>query len=270
MRNKAATCDGLFLFDVERIAEIDGTVVGMIPLYRSDPYLKSCDTVVDRVLSQPDANIVFCREALFMEGGGQPRDYGSLCIEGRDFPLLGIVKEKGNTGYAIASTATVLKGQAVRCNLDWERRYRTMRLHSAQHGFAGALRCVRESILTGGMQIAEDALSCTVLYPTGSGLTDSDLAQGQQRLAQEISQNRSIHSDSVESEAEAIKKYAQLYRPTIASGSLKGKVRLIVIDQLDANACGGTHVRSLGEVGAVQVTSVREDERGKSVTIALG
>jgi Ser-tRNA(Ala) deacylase AlaX len=241
----------------------------MIPLYRSDPYLKSCETVIDRVLSRPEAQIVFCREALFMEGGGQPRDHGSLCIEGRDFPLLGLVKEKGNTGYAISSDATVVKGQSVRCDLDWERRYRTMRLHSAQHAFAGALRCVRQSILTGGMQIAEDAMSCTVLYPTDSALTDSDLAQGQLRLTQEISENRSILSDSVDSEADAIKKYAQLYRPTIASGSLKGKIRLILIDELDANACGGTHVRRLGEVGTVRLTSVREDERGKLVTIAL-
>ncbi|MBX7143389.1 MAG: alanyl-tRNA editing protein [Oligoflexia bacterium] len=239
----------------------------MIPLYRSDPYLRECDTIVDRVLSTPEATIVFCREALFVEGGGQPMDFGSLQVDGQDYPLLKIVKEKGNTGYAIAPQAPISKGQKVHCVLDWQRRKGIMRLHSAQHALAGTLRLVRATILTGGMQIAKDATSCTVLYPTTSSLAEQEINQALSALSQIIKEDRKIYSESVESEEEAIKKFGELYRPTVASGSLKGKVRLIVIDRLDANACGGTHVKSLAEVGAVSIASIRDDTAGRHVTL---
>lgn len=241
----------------------------MIPLYRTDPYLTTCTTVIDRVLSVPEGTAVFCREALFLEGGGQPMDHGSVVADGNEYPLLKIIKEKGNTGYVLPANAQISKGQTVECKLDWQRRLRTMRLHSAQHALAGCLRAIRASILTGGMKIADDVASCSVLYPGTSALSDAELSEALRLLVREIEKDCVIRAESVESEAEAIKRYGTLYRPTVASGNLKGKVRLIVIDGLDANACGGTHVRSLGEVKAAEILAVNETEQGRVVQFAV-
>lgn len=196
-------------------------------------------------------------------------DHGYVVADGNEYPLLKIIKEKGNTGYVLSSNAQITKGQDVECRLDWNRRYRTMRLHSAQHALAGCLRMVRASILTGGMKIAEDARSCAVLYPSASALSDSELSDALSLLAKEIEKNPAIQAESVDSEAEAMSKYGPLYRPTVASGSLKGKIRLVVIDGLDANACGGTHVRSLTEAKAAEIVSVDETEQGRMVKFTV-
>jgi Ser-tRNA(Ala) deacylase AlaX len=89
-------------------------------------------------------------------------------------------------------------------------------------------------------------------------------------LVQEIEKNTLVRSESVDSEAQAMSTFGNLYRPTVASGSLKGKIRLIVIEGLDANACGGTHVRSLAEVEAAEIVSVEETEQGRMVKFTVG
>ena len=241
----------------------------MIPLYRSDPYLSEFKTTIDRVIPYEDNQAVFCREALFMEGGGQPMDHGTINFEDASYPLLKIIKEKGNTGYVISPNAQIKKGCEVTCTLDFERRYSIMRLHSAQHALAGALRSVRESILTGGMKIADDALSCAVFYPESSALTDNDLTNSMKVVADVIKKDLTISTLTVTSEAEAIEQFGTIYRPTIASGSLKGSIRLVLIDGLDANACGGTHVKSLSEIKAISIQSVSKQDDGTWLTFAI-
>lgn len=234
----------------------------MIPLYRADPYLASCETIIDRVLRFADSLTIFCREALFMEGGGQPMDYGTVIISGHTFPLLGITKEKGNTGYRISTDAMPEKGMPVQCKLDFERRLKIMRLHTAQHALAGSLRLVRKDILTGGMKISDSAQECTVLYPNTSSLRDPELQNALTILADHINEDRGVETVSVASETEAIKTYGDLYRPTVASGTLKGTFRLVIIDGVDANACGGTHVRSLKEIENIKIVDLRSVDHG--------
>jgi Ser-tRNA(Ala) deacylase AlaX len=241
----------------------------MIPLYRTDPYLAETQTVVDRVIPAQTGQVIFCREALFMEGGGQPMDYGYLVLDDRSYPLMQIIKEKGNTGYVISCDASVEKGMQVQCVLDFHRRFQVMRLHTAQHALAGALRIIRSDLLTGGMTIASDADSCTVLYPAAVALTDSELTDALGMVHQYIREGRSVLSDTVSSEAQAHERYQELYRPTIASGSLKGSIRLVVIEGLDANACGGTHVRNLQEVCCIEIVQVKSVPEGRQVIFKL-
>lgn len=241
----------------------------MNPIYREDPYRSDCETKVERILAVEQGQAIFCRDGLFMSGGGQPMDHGYLILNTIRYPLLSIVKEKGNTGYVIAADATAEKGMIVNCELDHERRLKIMRLHSAQHALAGALRLVRPTILTGGMQIADDLSHCSVQYPASSELKESDLDSALRSLEDMIQEGRSITSETVQSELDAQNNHRNLYRPTIASGSLKGKIRLIIIDGLDVNACGGTHVRNLKEVGVLNLLKVIETASGSDVHFSV-
>ena len=197
-------------------------------------------------------------------------DHGWIIIGTDRFPLLKIIKEKGNTGYVIPREAVCEKGMSVRCELDRSRRLSIMRLHSAQHLLAGALRMIRPSILTGGMKIHDNANQCGVFYPADSGLRENELASALVKVQELIHEDRSIRAESVVSEAEAILKYNELYRPTIASGSLKGTIRLVLIDGVDANACGGTHVKSLKEVGSITIDSFHPLEEGSEILFSVG
>lgn len=144
-----------------------------------------------------------------------------------------------------------------------------MRLHSGQHALAGALRIIRKDILTGGMKISDSTTTCSVLYPHHSSLQETELNEALLLVETFIKEDRKISSQTVKSESEAIELYQDVYRPTVASGSLKGSVRLIVIDGIDANACGGTHVKSLSEVRAVHIDALNEVPDGREVIFSV-
>ena len=196
-------------------------------------------------------------------------DHGSLAIENETLPLIDIIKEKGNTGYIISAIKPLQKGMEIKCFLDMDRRLRIMRLHSAQHLLSGTLRLIRKDILTSGMWIDEDVNSCTVIYPEVSGLKKSDLDQALKIYEELFNKNKKIFTEIISSEQEAIIKYGDMYRPTSSSNSLKGKIRLIIIEDLEANACGGTHVRNLSETGRININNFTKFQNGIEIKFSL-
>ena len=244
----------------------------MIPLYRTDAYLFVHQTLADAVGGDADSQLVTCREQIFAEGGGQPADHGTILWGGQSRPVLELVKQKGNTLLRIEEIAGLKKGEQIECRLDRDRRLRIMRLHTAQHGLAGAIRRIDPDYQSGGMTIDDLAQTCTMKFAAGSTLlSPSELVERAEKiLAQAILEKRGVRTETYDSAEAAKAALGALLRPSDPRVALKGRARVVIIDGLDANACGGTHLRNLSEVGAIAVSGVADGgENGSAVTFTL-
>jgi len=229
-------------------------------LFREDAYARE---VIARVVEVDDAAVVLDRTVFYPMAGGQPGDRGELRLaDGTVLPVVDTrTDEAGRLLHLVAPEAPrPVAGEEVTAAIDWARRHRLMRVHSCLHLLC---RAVDEPV-TGG-QIGEDrgrldfALQGEV--PAKEVLTE--------RLMGWIEADLSVTHRWVE--AAELDANPELVRTmSVKPPRTGGKVRLVEIDGVDLQACGGTHVGRTGEIGAVEV--VKTESKGKQnrrFTVAL-
>lgn len=231
-------------------------------LFRADPYVRRCAARVNA--AEPGA-VRLERTVFYPEGGGQPGDTGLL--RGADGAEIVIRNtRKGAAADDVVhlldpEAASPAPGTRVTAVLDWERRYRHMRMHSCLH----LLSAVVDAPVTGGQLTAE------------KGRLDFDLAERrldkaeiEERLNALIARDLAVAprwiDDAALAAQPALVKTMRVKPPT---GS--GRVRLIEVDGIDLQPCGGTHVARTGEIGPVTVRKIENKGRhNRRVTVAFG
>jgi alanyl-tRNA synthetase len=211
--------------------------------------------------------IALDRTAFYPTSGGQPHDTGILRATSRngavlDIPIEGV--EEDESGQVWHLTRKPLSaGTAVEGEIDWGRRLDHIQQHSGQHLISAVF--------------ARELNAPTVSFHLGEEVSTIDLGSGPvahhslvrvERIANElIAEDRAVSVRMVErNEAEAL----------LAQGSLRklpereGPIRLIEIADYDLNACGGTHVRSTGQIGSLLIRSVERVSRGVRVEFVCG
>jgi len=221
-------------------------------LFREDAYVRSCAAQVAAVGPE---GIRLDRTVFYPTGGGQPGDSGRLLYEdGRTIPVVEARKgENENDVLHIPAEGAPLPavGDKVTAEIDWERRHRLMRMHSCLH----LLCALVEGDVTGG-QVGEDKSRLDFNLPDTS-LDKEALTAGLNRLIQEDHPVRARWiSDRELSERPELVRTMSVKPPT---GS--GSVRLLEILDVDLQPCGGTHVRSSGEIGPVRVGKIENKGR---------
>ncbi|MEM1182377.1 MAG: alanyl-tRNA editing protein, partial [Acidobacteriota bacterium] len=223
------------------------------PAYHLDPYLTSLDVEVLSLHELDDVDPpVPLRYALlsdtvcYPEGGGQPADRGEL----GGARIVDV--QKGPDGLRHFFEGELDLGPAT-LQLDWGRRFDHMQQHTAQH-LLTAVAADRFGWPTTSFHLNPEVCDIEV---DAHGLTNKDLRELEEAVAREILADRPIRSRSVEP--------AQLESLNVRSRGLpeghRGAVRLIDIDGVDLAACGGTHLSSTAEVGALALLGV-ESMRG--------
>lgn len=238
----------------------------MIPLFRNDSYLAAHDTVVDSVIDDGDYQLLSFRETLFTEGGGQPRDHGSVRYQGEARTVEELVKHKGDIRIRIRSLSDLRKGEIVSCELDFERRFRIMQLHTAQHALAGMLRRERAHYETGGMTIADDLSHCRMTFRSDPLFSDDEIRAAMVRV---LDEPRTVRAEILSSVEEVHRHFGQLFRPGDPNVTIRGRVRVVIIDGLDVNACGGTHLRNTEEIGGLELLSLEQRDADQSIYFAI-
>jgi len=234
-------------------------------LFRDDAYLAAAEaTVVD---AGPDG-VELDRTLFYASSGGQPGDTGCLLVDGAEIGVTGAVHPEGDRARILhlvdARAALPAAGAAVGLRLDWERRYRLMRMHSALH----LLSVVLPYGVTGG-SIGED-----------KGRLDFDMAQPPEDVAGLEARLNEFVDAGLPVSAEWITEEALAAQPEMVKTMKvkppvgQGRVRLIRIgagaDTVDLQPCGGTHVRNTAEIGAVGVTDIeKKGKQNRRVRIAL-
>jgi len=228
------------------------------PLFRDDPYLTTAEA---RVIAADDATVTLDRSLFYAAGGGQPGDTGRLELEDGTFVDVSDARYADDrTRILLAVSAPVPTGAAVVQHLDWPRRYRLMRMHTALHLLSVALPFP----VTGG-QIGESESRLDFDIPDPNLDRDGITAKVMALVGEDhpVSQEW-ITDEELDASPELVKTMA--VKPPRGSG----RVRLVRIGAVDLQPCGGTHVASTKEIGTVAVTKIEKKGRqNRRVTIEL-
>jgi misacylated tRNA(Ala) deacylase len=231
------------------------------PLFRDDAYLR---TATARVVSVVDNIVTLDRTICYPLGGGQPGDTGFLIRDnGERIAIIDTRKAAapGDIAHHLSAGGAMPEvGEAVGLEIDWDRRYALMRLHTALH----VMSCVVIAPVTGG-NISPD--KARLDFDIDITLLDGDrIAAGTNALIE-----RGVPTETVWISDEELDARPELVKTmSVAPPRGAGRVRLLKIDGIDLQPCGGTHVANIAEIGGIQVVRIRnEGKRNKRVEITL-
>ena len=222
-------------------------------LFREDPYLRACEATI---VSVHEGAVELDRTVFYPLGGGQAGDTGRL----GDWRVIDTRKGADTVLHILEPGATPQAGMKVAIEIDWERRYRLMRYHTALH----LLGSVVKAAVTGG-RINDDKAHL-----------DFDIEM--EKLVKDTIEARlnELTSTSIDTQARWIADAELDARPdlvrtmSVAPPRGEGRVRLLEIPGVDLQACGGTHVKNTAEIGKLSVARIRsEGKRNKRVTLVF-
>src|SRR5579863_4057599 len=230
-------------------------------LFRDDAYLR---TAVARVLAVSERGIELDRTIFYPQGGGQAGDTGTLLRQNGERVAV-LDTRKGEAAGCILhlpelQAARLEPGESVALEIDWPRRHRLMRLHTALH----LLSCVVPAPVTGGNIVPERARLDFDIELSALNAAAIERATNALISRGAATQTLWISDEELAAQPELVKTMS--VQPPRGSG----RVRLLKIPGIDLQPCGGTHVRNIAEIGSIRVTRIRnEGKRNKRVEIVL-
>jgi len=230
-------------------------------IFRDDAYQKSCEATVTAV---DEAGIRLDRTVFYPTGGGQPGDVGTLHFaDGAELRIIDTRKGADHEDVVHVpepGAALPAPGAKVTAEIDWDRRHRMMRIHSCMH----VLCSIVVGDVTGG-QVGD-----------GKGRLDFNLPDTQldkEAITAEL--NRIIAEDHPLAARWITEQELGETPELVRTMSVKppmgaGRIRLMEIDGVDLQPCGGTHVRRTSEIGPVKVTKIENKGRqNRRINIAF-
>jgi len=222
-------------------------------LYSEDSYLKECDSVI---VSIKDGKYVALDQTIFYpKGGGQPWDTGKIIRESEMYNVVYVRKFSGEISHEVDHVG-LKEGDRVHCLLNWERRYRLMRSHTAAHVFASLL-CTGAGVLITGNQLEEDKIRFDFsLEKFDRGILQEYVDKANELFKKDIPVKWYELPREEALKIPGLIKMAEAFPPDIP------RLRVVEIVGVDKQADGGTHVKNLKEVG--QIRLLKTENKGKS------
>jgi misacylated tRNA(Ala) deacylase len=219
-------------------------------VFRTDSYLTALDALVTEVT--PEGGVVLDRTVFYAASGGQPGDTGSLARGGEGIDIAATIHPEGDKTRIVHvpanGAAPFAPGDPVTARIDWDRRYRLMRMHTALH----LLSVVFPFPVTGG-SVGEDKGRLDFDMPEVS----DDLARLETQLNELIAGNHAVTDEWITDEEMAANPgltKTMKVKPPMG----QGRVRLIRIGEVDLQPCGGTHVRNTSEIGPLRLGKIEK------------
>lgn len=233
------------------------------PLFRADPYAREAAAAV---IAHAEGGLVPDASLFYPAGGGQPGDTGVLRWAGGAVRIIDTRKGPGGAVVLIPEAGAELPppGVAVTQTLDWERRYRIMRVHTALH----LLSVVIPLPVTGG-QIGPDKGRLDFDMPEAPADRDALEAALNDLVARDLPVTEDWITD-----AELAANPGLVKTMSVAPPTGTGRVRLVRIgagaEQVDLQPCGGTHVARTGEIGRLRLGKIEKKGRqNRRVSVLL-
>lgn len=217
-------------------------------LYYTDSYLRSFPARVSGA-TDGGCTVYLDRSAFYPASGGQPFDLGAI----GGVAVIEVTDEEDRIAHRLAAP---VDGGDVECFIDWARRFDHMQQHTGQHLLSAVLE---ESfgLKTVSFHLGADSATIDI-----EGNADATVAQKAERRANEVVfENRPV-AISFEDSTQA----RGLRKPSERAGTL----RIISIEGLDRSACGGTHVRATGEIGAILIRKLEKIRNQTRVEFLCG
>jgi misacylated tRNA(Ala) deacylase len=227
-------------------------------LFREDAYIRECDAIVTAV---DDGAVILDQTVFYPLGGGQPGDSGTLTWGDRAVAIVDTrYGEGGSIRHLVEECADAPSpGDAVHVALDWDRRYRHMRMHTAMHLLGSVLQY---GVTGGNISVTKSRLDFDM-----EDTVDKEAVQAamEQLVAEDHAvSHRWITDEELDAQPELVRTMS------VQPPRGKGRVRLLEVEDVDLQPCGGTHLRSTGEVGKVRIGKVeKKGRRNRRVNIHL-
>ena len=226
-------------------------------IFRDDPYKKECEA---KILDFGDNWIILDQTVFYAEGGGQLGDTGLIKAGQQEIQIENTIKENDLIKHIFNSKFDFEIGDNVTCIIDWDRRYKLMKMHTSLH-----LLCslVNAKVTGGSVGDGKGRLDFNLDFkPNKEELKNNlnDLIQGNHDItiswisAQELDKNPNL-----------VKTMSVLPPRT------NGSIRMVRIgDNIDYQPCGGTHVKNTSEIGLIEINKVENKGKlNKRVAISL-
>jgi misacylated tRNA(Ala) deacylase len=219
-------------------------------VFRDDSYIRTLPTLVTAVT--PEGGIVLDRTIFYATSGGQPGDTGRLeRADGSFVDIAATVHPDGDKAAIVHVPAegqpALRAGDEVIAHIDWERRHRLMRIHTALH----LVTVVLPYPITGAA-VGEDKGRVDFNLPDVP-----DAGEIEARLNALIAADHKVSAEWItdaELEANPGLVKSMNVRPPMG----QGRVRLVRIGDIDLQPCGGTHVRSTAEIGPLRLGKIEK------------
>jgi misacylated tRNA(Ala) deacylase len=221
----------------------------MNTLYFDDGYLKEFDATV--VVSN-DLRVTLDKTAFYPQSGGQPSDTGFLTKDNEEFKIQCV---EAPDHVHVLDKLGLIEGDKVHGIINWERRYRFMRSHTACH-----------------------ILSAIILKQTGAKITGNQIDFSKSRvdfslesfdkdlMAEYVSLANQVIKEDHQIKTTILKKEEAMKIPDLVRLAMKvpdrDDIRVVHVEGVDVQACGGTHVRSTGEINGIRL--IKAENKGKS------
>ena len=226
-------------------------------IFRDDPYIKECEA---KILDFGVNWLILDQTVFYAEGGGQLGDTGFIKAGKKEIQIENTIKEDNKIKHIFNSKFNFEIGENVTCIIDWDRRYKLMKMHTSLH-----LLCslVNAKVTGGSVGDGKGRLDFNLDFkPNKEELKDNlnELIQGNHDItiswisAQELDKNPNL-----------VKTMSVLPPRT------NGSIRMVRIgDNIDYQPCGGTHVKNTSEIGLVEINKVENKGKlNKRVAISL-
>ena len=229
-------------------------------VFRDDAYLTECAAVVTG--HTPEGGIIMDRTVFYPTGGGQPGDSGRITWTGGGMAIATAVKVEGGFVALVPAEPRPMPpvGTRVQMVLDWTRRHRHMRVHTALH----LLSVVIPLPVTGG-QIGTDRGRLDFDMPDPPG----DISVIEAAVNRLIDRDLEVSEEWI-TDAELLANPGLVKTMSVMPPMGQGRVRLVRIGQIDLQPCGGTHVARTSEIGRIEIGKIEKKGRiNRRVTLSL-
>lgn len=220
-------------------------------VFRSSSYLRTLEATVTAI--HPDGGIELDRTIFYANSGGQPGDSGILLArDGREIALATAIHPDGDKTAIVHVPAegqpALQVGELVTATIDWDRRYRLMRMHTALH----LITVVIPFPITGA-GVGEEKGRVDFDMPEAP----SDLEAREARLNELVAAGLPVTEEWI-TDAELEANPQLIKTMTVRPPMGQGRVRLVRIGAIDLQPCGGTHVASTSEIGPLKLGKIEK------------
>ncbi len=222
-------------------------------LYMDDSYIKEFEAKITKI----DGNKVYLdKTAFYPRGGGLVSDTGKLIRDSKEYKVVFVGKESGEIYHEVENVEGLSEGDVVKGIIDWERRYRVMRMHTASHIISALLYKARNCLITGN-QISYDKSRIDFNLETMDKEFLQDIIEKANKVVEMGIDVKVYYLPKEEAfKIPGIVKLAGKLPPNVE------KLRIVEIENIDIQADGGVHVKNTKEIG--KIVLLKTENKGKN------
>ena len=231
----------------------------MSKLFEENPYLREFKAKIINIDIE-EKTIELDNTAFYARSGGQPGDIGQIIVENQNIEVEDTIKKDNKIINIINKPENLDEGIEIIGKINWEKRYKHMKMHSALH-----LMCAVIPLGVTGGQIGYEKSRLDFNDPE----KEINKEEIEEKINSLVKDDYEITSEIIDSKI--LDEQPELIRTmSVKPPQIDGKIRLIKIGNVDLQPCGGTHVKSTAEIGSIKISKIENKGRmNRRVNIIL-